>query len=611
MVPPEEEIWVHRTLAALGDLTADTAAPVTDIALIEQVAIRFADRFGPADRAYAADADHPRWHDAVLTALSSLRSRGLVRRRGTPTVTASGRARLATAPDLDAGQPRADDESSAGDPPLLLAGVIAAPLRSGQARKKLGFTESAEETIPVLAELNLRFHCGVEGAFARLTALWERITWGRAPKPARVSDQYLAGELTMREIERLVAADAAPVRWPERSLYRIWPDFPVQLHVDASCVTVKADAARRTFNAYGAGIVWAVIDSGIWGGHPHFTAHDTLEHPDVRDLHRVFPLAGEPTPDGAKLDDDGHGTHVAGIIAGAIRPWLADDPQRSVRATESRYNVEDPRQPIRVPRPIADPTLLAGMAPLTRLVSLKVLEAGGTPEARVNRVIRALAYVREVNGSSVDGMRIHGVNLSIGYEFDAAWFACGRSPLCAEVDKLVRSGVVVVVAAGNSGYGTVAVQFDAPTRFGLDMTINDPGNTERAITVGSTHRDAPHSYGVSYFSSKGPTGDGRLKPDLVAPGERITSCAAGRNLKAVLAGQPDPNTAYYVEESGTSMAAPHVSGAIAALLSVRREFIGRPEEVKNIVVRSATSLGRGAEFQGAGLLDVMRALQTI
>ena len=143
------------------------------------------------------------------------------------------------------------------------------------------------------------------------------------------------------------------------------------------------------------------------------------------------------------------------------------------------------------------------------------------------------------------------------------------------------------------------------------MTINDPGNAERAITVGSTHRNAPHSYGVSYFSSKGPTGDGRRKPDLLAPGERITSCAAGANLAALLAGDLPGDTAYYVEDSGTSMAAPHVSGAIAALLSVRREFIGQPENVKDIVVGSATSLGRGRDFEGAGLLDLMRALQAI
>src|SRR5579871_6348072 len=113
---------------------------------------------------------------------------------------------------------------------------------------------------------------------------------------------------------------------------------------------------------------------------------------------------------------------------------------------------------------------------------------------------------------------------------------------------------------------------------GLALTINDPGNAEYAITVGSTHRDMPHIYGVSYFSSKGPTGDGRLKPDLVAPGERILSCAAGR---------ASGTGADYVEDSGTSMAAPHVSGAIAAFLSIRREYIGQPEEVKRIFMATA------------------------
>ena len=77
------------------------------------------------------------------------------------------------------------------------------------------------------------------------------------------------------------------------------------------------------------------------------------------------------------------------------------------------------------------------------------------------------------------------------------------------------------------------------TNVGFAMTINDPGNAALPITVGSTHRDMPHTYGVSYFSSKGPTGDGRAKPDLIAPGERITSCAAGRAL-ADAGGSPRP-----------------------------------------------------------------------
>jgi subtilisin family serine protease len=128
-----------------------------------------------------------------------------------------------------------------------------------------------------------------------------------------------------------------------------------------------------------------------------------------------------------------------------------------------------------------------------------------------------------------------------------------------------------------------------------------------------------------------------LKPDLVAPGERIVSCAAGKKkaeaLKqlehvsdtAAAASTPaqatpsgenpqvkqEDESAYYVEDSGTSMAAPHVSGAIAAFLSIRREFIGRPLDVKRIFLESAIPLGRERYFEGHGLLDLMRAIQSV
>jgi serine protease AprX len=197
-----------------------------------------------------------------------------------------------------------------------------------------------------------------------------------------------------------------------------------------------------------------------------------------------------------------------------------------------------------------------------------------------------------------------------------------QSPLCVEVDRLVKSGVVVVVAAGNAGYTTKTSAISQRSfAAGENLTIKDPGNSDLAITVGSTHRDMPHLYGVSYFSSKGPTGDGRLNPDLLAPGEKILSCAAKSKIpatqqaaefrKQVQDAHDASNIGWYVQDSGTSMAAPHVSGVIAAFLSIRREFIGRPQEVKRIFMQAATDLGRERYFQGSGLVDLMRAIQSV
>jgi serine protease AprX len=137
------------------------------------------------------------------------------------------------------------------------------------------------------------------------------------------------------------------------------------------------------------------------------------------------------------------------------------------------------------------------------------------------------------------------------------------------------------------------------------MTIYDPGNAEHAITIGSTHSTDPLRYGVSYFSAKGPTADGRLKPDLVAPGERVLSCAppsrSGDEAQVI-------RGARYVEDTGTGQAAAAVSGAIAALLSVRHHLIGKPHLVKQLLTSTAEDLNRDRYIQGYGLVNLMRAL---
>ena len=138
------------------------------------------------------------------------------------------------------------------------------------------------------------------------------------------------------------------------------------------------------------------------------------------------------------------------------------------------------------------------------------------------------------------------------------------------------------------------------------MTINDPGNTEAALTVGSTST-MPHTTGVSYFSSKGPAGDGRLKPDLVAPGERVVSAGAGALLAKARTVAPN---ATYVENSGTSMAAPHVWDCCGLL--VRAQRIHRPPERRQAdPARCGTDIGRSRTFQGRGVVDLMRAIQSV
>jgi serine protease AprX len=379
-----------------------------------------------------------------------------------------------------------------------------------------------------------------------------------------------------------------------KAIHHIWPDFKVRNCITQSIATIKVDAAHRSFTAFGKGITWAVMDSGIAADHPHFRLHKNIDL--ASPYHEDF--TSEDGKGNPLADEFGHGTHVAGIIAGEQSVEKKSNPQEMVAAW---LELDENQQA--QPKQAALETI-CGMAPECQLVSLKVLDRFGQGSAK--NLISALTHVQEINHHGRE-LHIHGVNLSLGYPFEAKWFACGHSPLCVEVNRLVKSGVIVVIAAGNSGYGTLRTK-EGDADATLELTINDPGNAEYAITVGSTHRDMPHTYGVSYFSSKGPTGDGRYKPDLLAPGERIISCAAPNSRLLNPEAVHDCN---YFEQSGTSMAAPHVSGAIAAFLSIRREFIGEAEEIKKVFTSAATDLGRSRYFQGSGLVDLMRAIQSV
>ena len=260
---------------------------------------------------------------------------------------------------------------------------------------------------------------------------------------------------------------------------------------------------------------------------------------------------------------DPHGTHIAGIIAADH-----DDP-------------DDPRG------------RLAGICPDIRLWDFRVIGPDGRGDEFA--VVSALQHIRRINARE-GRLVIHGVNLSLALPHDPANYACGWTRACIECDLLVRSGVVVVAAAGNAGFDRSQVRSNAEFAAYRTVSITDPGNTESVITAGSTHRSEPYRYGVSYFSSRGPTADGRQKPDLLAPGERIYSTFPDGDFGTL---------------DGTSQAAAHVSGAAALILARHPELIGRPELVKAALCRSATDLGRERAFQGHGLVEILRALESL
>ncbi|MEM1371325.1 MAG: S8 family peptidase [Pseudomonadota bacterium] len=487
--------------------------------------------------------------------------------------------------------------------------MLAMPLIDAMkaAKKAMGEEAGQKQTFEVIIDLNLLFAQGngIDSARAKAIKLIKKVckevdSEVKGPfidlDKSRYVYQHLFATLTGNQICSLIRRCDGSLRGEQaRPIYKIWVDDDVKPFLGESVRTIKADAALVSYAASGEGSCWAVIDSGIDGQHPHFQKHGNLKldkplhHADFSGgKSRILPRSAVPE------DDNGHGTHVAGIIAGEQDGEVNVVTRHRDEAGDQTYESWTQNG-------------IRGVAPQCKLVSLKVLDDAG--HGKVSNLIAALGYVNHVNNHGRWRV-IHGVNMSVGYEFDAEWFACGQSPLCVEVDRLVRTGVPVVVAAGNTGSGYVSSQAMGAFKAGLDLTINDPGNAERAITVGATHRQHPHTYGVSYFSSKGPTGDGRLKPDLVAPGERIISCAAGREKAAIL-NKEGVTSCDYREESGTSMAAPHVSGAIAAFLSIRKEFIGEPDKVKEVFLSSCTDLGRDKYFQGHGLLDLMRAIQSI
>lgn len=372
--------------------------------------------------------------------------------------------------------------------------------------------------------------------------------------------RFVAAHLTASELQKVGAMHR------ELRVYAMWQSSRKSKLTDVRSVSaVKSDAALASFNADGRDITWAVLDTGIEADHPHFVER-------VRAVYDCT-VVGAPKLVDKAHDRDGHGTHVAGIIAGQSKANVKCGPN--------------------------DEMNLRGLAPKAKLVIYKVLDDSGHGEDAW--IIKALDHIAHQNDNAVSGMAIHGINLSLGGAFDHTVYGCGFSPICAELRRLWRNGTLVVVACGNEGQLQVQTP-DGNVEINTSMSVGDPANLDECIAVGSVHPERPHLYGISPFSSRGPTADGRAKPDVVAPGERILSCNAQWNRR---------RSGQYIYESGTSMAAPHVSGLLAAFLSVRREYQGRPDEVKAILLQHCNDLGRDRYHQGRGLPNLMQMLLAV
>lgn len=347
----------------------------------------------------------------------------------------------------------------------------------------------------------------------------------------------------------------------------------------------------------GQGSLAVIIDTGIWAGHFMFAGTNIIGGVDLS-----FDV-GTPYEGWSAPWNHYHGSHVAGILAstgGIIVP--ADDP---LAVAIERYTG--------APLPPGDPygypdtkiIWLLGMAPLAELYIIKIFDhtGAGVPEWKIMEAVEYAISLKIEKGYDVDI-----ISMSIG----GATLYDGRDPYDQLMDYATSVGITLVAAAGNEGPAT--------------MTISSPGSANTAITVGAAANPVntrvfwEYYYGipgVGYylftsetpqiyaFSGRGPTSDGRCKPTVSATGIFVLSA---------LPSEANPQGLGFA--SGTSMATPAVSGAVALLNSYAEITLGEdlasPEDYKQAITQGAVWLeGYDTRDQGAGYLNAFNSLEAL
>ena len=289
----------------------------------------------------------------------------------------------------------------------------------------------------------------------------------------------------------------------------------------------------------GSGILVAVLDTGIDYTHPDLDDMD--DNPNTTDPKVIYSVSFvdfdyDGVPDETPMDGFGHGTHVAGIIAG------------TGKASNGTYK---------------------GVAPGAYLMNVKVLSNYGWGDW--SWIISGIEYATYgEDGIIGTGDEADIISMSLGGP-GTPW-----DPISMAVNNAWDLGVIVVIAAGNEGSDY--------------FTVGSPGLAEKAITVGAVDKTRH----IAQFSSRGPTPDLRMDPDIMAPGVGIVSTVPYSLYNS-----------YYAAFSGTSMATPHVSGALALLLEAFPTASNNL--LKEAILSTAEDLNLGSYDQGAGFLNVYGA----
>ena len=363
--------------------------------------------------------------------------------------------------------------------------------------------------------------------------------------PASLGEVQVMGEYTnvVNGIAlKVTGTQALKIKKDSPFVQSIHPNLEVKGLINDSVPLVGADKVWEMKDSKGLGITGkgvnvAVIDSGVDYRNPDLGGSSSSQKFNSKVVGGYDFINNDDDP----WDDNKHGSHVAGIIAGNGS--------------------------------------LKGVAPDARIYAYKVLDSNAFGSyAAILSALDAVIATRYDQNTSND---ISIVNLSVGVYCGTYSSNCGPDDILSlAVDNATNNGIISVVAAGNSGPNP--------------GTINSPGTARKAITVGSINK----SKSMSSFSSRGPVVEGNLtlqKPDILAPGESICSAksSAYTGLECF-----DSN---HVILNGTSMASPHVAG-MAALIKQKYPSLNA-SEIKNLLTQNTTNLGFDLNSQGKGMLN--------